>query len=184
MSTFYAPGRYRCEVTQQAMTKASTGTPQLVLKVQVLEEYVGAEDTEPCAQQYERTIFRSITAGTMTYFEKELAALGFQGGSLRQLDPNNDDFTDFKGTQVDCLCKHEPDYKDKSVIREKWSICWPDGEMASKPIEGEELKASDYRALDALFGKATKAAPKAAAPKPTPQPQAAEIGIGDDDIPF
>lgn len=190
MSTFYEPGRYRCEVTQQAMTKASTGNPQFVLKVQVLDEYVGLEETEPCRQQYERTIYRTITDGTMTFFMKELDTLGFQGGSLRLLDPNNDGFTDFKGVQIDCLCKHEPNYKDKSVIQEKWSICWPEGEMASKPIEGEELKASDYRALDALFGKAAKTTPKPAAtkpaaPKPPPAPQPAEIGIGDDDeLPF
>lgn len=182
MSTFYAPGRYRCEVTQQAMTKASTGTAQFVLKVQVLEQYVEPDATEPCQQQYERSLFMAITEKRMDYFKKELDALGFQGGSLRLLDPNNDGFTDFRGVQVDCLCKHEADYKDKSVTRERWSICWTAG--ASTPIEGEELKASDYRALDALFGKATQAAPKAAAPKPTPQPQAAEIGIGDDDIPF
>ncbi|MEN6533818.1 MAG: hypothetical protein ABFD89_09165 [Bryobacteraceae bacterium] len=179
MSTFYQPGRYRCEVTQQAMTKNSnSGNPQFVLKVLVLEQYTGPDQSEPCNQQYERTIYRSITDKSMEFFQKELDALGFTGGSLRQLDPNYDGFTDFKGAQVDCLCKHEADYKDASVQREKWSIAWATG--ASSAIEGDELAPSDYRALDALFGKAAKAAPKAAT-KPV---AAASSAVNDDDVPF
>lgn len=178
MSTFYQPGRYRCEVTQQAMMKASTGTAQFVLKVMVLDQYVGPDQLEPCRQQYERTIFRAITDKTMDFFQKELDVLGFTGGSLRQLDPNYDGFTDFKGVCVDCLCKHEADYKDASVQREKWSIAWATG--ASSAIEGDELAPADYRALDALFGKGSKTAPKAAT-KPV---AAASSAVNDDDVPF
>jgi len=184
MSTFYEQGRYVCKVTQQGMTKASTGNPQLVLKVMVLERYAGPNSFESVPAQYERSIYRTITDGSMKFFRKDLDALGFKGNSLRQLDPKNSDFINLAGVEVDCLCNHEADYKDSSVQREKWSIAWPESEVVSSPVEGAELAASDYRALDALFGKGTKTAPRQAAPKPQPQPQAAEIGISDDDVPF
>lgn len=176
MSTFYQTGRYRCEVTQQGMTKAGTGTPQFVIVVRVLDIYVGPDSIEPMDRNYERTIYRAITEKTIPYLQKELDALGFPGGSLRTLDPKNGEFHDFRGVQVDCICKHEPG-KD-GELRERWSIAWAHD---ATEIQGEELAASDYRALDALFGKASGKPAAKAAPKPA---AAAPVGVDDDDVPF
>ncbi len=176
MSIFYQPGRYRCEVTQQGMTKAGTGTAQFVVVVRVLDIYTGPNSIEPMDRNYERTIYRAITEKTMPYLQKELDALGFTGGSLRLLDPKNGEFQDFRGMQVDCICKHEPG-KD-GELRERWSIAWA---YDATEIQGEELAASDYRALDALFGKANG---KPAA-KPTPKPApVAPADVDDGDVPF
>lgn len=193
MSTFYNEGRYRCEVTQQAMSKASTGTPQFVLKVRVLEMYASPSDTESLRQQYERSIYRAITEKTVTYLKKDLDVLGFSGGSLKQIDPTTPGYQRFVGTLVDCLCKHEADNKTGDM-RERWSLAWPAAE--SSEIEARPLAPQEYRQLDALFGAAVKAnggqrpAPQsakreAAAPAaPAKQPAPANDWPSDDDLPF
>lgn len=185
MSTYYDAGRYRCEVTQQAMTKARTGTPQFVVKVEPVFRYEGPTDMERIEKGFERTIFLAITEKSMPYLAKKLAALGFSGGSLRKLDPSTEGFEDFRGTAVDCICRHEND-RDTGEPRERWDIAW---EREASDISGDPLAAGDYRALDALFGAAVKAnggAPKPAA-KPKPAPASAPVGpadITDDDLPF
>lgn len=184
MSAFYQAGRYRCEVTQQAMVKASTGTPQFVLKVRIIGIYTAPNDVDELQQQYERSIYRSITDKTMPYVLRDLDALGFQGGSLAALDPHNPTHQSFVGIAVDCMCKHGKD-QQTGDDKERWSLAWANQE--STAIEGEGLKGSDYRLLDALFNKAAKGT-TAAKPKPAPVAAPAVNGAGvavdDDDVPF
>ncbi len=183
MSTYYREGRYRCEVTQQAMTKARTGTPQFVVKVQPIGLYTGPQDMDAINNGFERSVFMPITEKSMPYVAKKLAALGFSGGSLRRLDPANEGFEDLRGAAVDCICKHEPD-RETGEPRERWDIAW---ERESSDISGDPLAAGDYRALDALFGAAVKAsggAKPAAKPKPAPAPNAHGVEIDDSDLPF
>lgn len=181
MSTYYDAGRYRCEVTQQAMTKASTGTPQFVVKVQPVGRYISPQDMENIPNGFERMIFMALTEKSMPYVAKKLSALGFSGGSLRKLDPANDGFENFRGVAVDCICRHEPD-RESGEPRERWDIAW---ERESGEISGDPLAAGDYRALDALFGAATKAnvGSKPAA-KTKAVPNAHGAIIEDDSIPF
>ena len=185
MSIFYQPGRYRCEVTQQAIVKATTGTPMFVLKVTVLERYVAPDEVEPCVQQYERTIRRAINENTMRYLQKDLDVLGFTGSSLRELDPRNQGgHQSFVGVLLDCACAAETD-KQSGDQREKWSLAW--GRKASEEITGDAPTAGEFRALDALFGKAKGASTKTASKV---QKQAAPVAAGeewsasDDDLPF
>lgn len=181
MSTYYDAGRYRCEVTQQAMTKARTGTPQFVVKIQPVGLYTGPQDMAAIDNGFERTVYMAITEKSMPYVAKKLAALGFSGGSLRKLDPATEGFEDLRGTPVDCICKHEPD-RETGEPRERWDIAW---QNESSGIEGDPLAAGDYRALDALFGAATKANGGAkAAAKPKPAPNAHGVVIDDDSLPF
>ena len=181
MSTYYDAGRYRCEVKQQAMCKAGTGTPQFVVKIQPAAIYTDATNLSEINNGFERSIFMSITEKRMPYFAKELAALGFEGEDLRQLDPASPNFQDLRGFVLDCMCKHENDQSGEP--RERWSICWgADG----GEISGDRLAAGDYRALNALFGAATKAsggvkpAGKAKAPVAAVAPVAADL----DELPF
>ena len=169
MSTFYAEGRYACEITQQAMTKASTGTPQFVLKFRVLSLADGGKVTH----QYERTCYRAITEKTVEYLKKDLDALGFEGGSLRRLDPENGDHQSFVGQQCEFDCRHEPHYQTGEP-QEKWGVAWTSSGGA---IEGEPLDPASYRKLDALFGVNTSShAPV--------QKAARSLEIVDEDIPF
>lgn len=194
MSTFYEEGRYRCEVTQQAMSKASTGTPQFVLKVRLLEMYVSPSETESLRQQYERSIYRAITENTVKYLKKDLEVLKFTGGSLKLIDPTTPGYQSFTGTVVDCLCKHEVD-KQSDNVRERWSLAWPAAE--SSEIGARPLAPQEYRALDALFGAAVRAnggaKPQAQAAKreqahPPAEPAKTTEPAGgwpdDDDVPF
>lgn len=174
---FYAPGVYVCQVTDQALSKASTGTPQFVLKVKVL----GKPDPKdpgsyiPVDQQYDRTIFRTITDKTIPYLTEDLKALGFTGSSFRYLDPNVEGAQIFTGTILDCYCKHEND--QRGDLRERWSIARQGGGK----LDVEALDAAEVRKLDALFGKQLKQQP-ATAPKPAPT--AAPLDVSDDDVPF
>lgn len=173
----YEPGRYVGVVTDQGLTKASTGTIQLVLKIRITEGTQPARDVE----QYERTLFLAITDKTLPYLVPKLQALGYNRDSFAYLDKTNPQHQDLAGTKAEFFCKHEPG-KDGD-LRERWDVCSPSA-LDLKPPD-----VADVRKLDALFGKQLKAL-KAAAPKPavTPKLAASEppaVNWGaDDDAPF
>jgi hypothetical protein len=184
MSVFYEQGRYACEIVQQAMTKASTGTPQFVLRFRVIEFSNG----EPVPQQYERTSYRAITEKTMPYVQRDLDVLGFTGDSLRQLDPSNPNYQNFVGQTVEFNCNHEKD--QNGDLRERWGVAW---NAPSKEIEGDPLESSQYRQLDALFNRNRSKSTSSAQPKqqanqpaqqPVPRQSSEDLGITDEDIPF
>lgn len=180
---FYEQGNYVGEVVQQALGEASTGTPQFVLRVKVLgKPDPGDPSSFVPVQQYERTIFCSITANTIGFFTEQLQALGFTGSSFAQLDPSSAGFQNFTGRQLDLYCKHEPDNKTGD-LREKWQI----SSSSRKPLEITPLSSKKTRELDSLFGKALKG-PSVNSPRqqpPTPQyATAGAMEITDDDVPF
>ena len=169
MSTFYDEGRYTCEITEQAMIKASTGTPQFVLKFRVLRLADGGK----VSHQYERSAYRAITEKTVEYLKRDLESLGFTGGSLKRLDPANTDHQSFAGVQWEFDCKHEAHYQTGQP-QEKWGVAW---NSSGGAIEGEPLDQASYRKLDALFGVNT--------PTRAPAQKAASTQeITDEDIPF
>jgi hypothetical protein len=182
---FYAEGVYRCEVIQQGLTTASTGTMQIALKVKVLEDNQG-----PMPQQYERSVFLPVTERTMEYLVRKLEALGYTRDSFRYLDLQEANYHDLRGTVAEFYCKHESDQSGE--LREKWDVATGGG---SKALELKPPQASELRRLDALFGRAKKATVGNGGPKPngnasrpaTPQqppdfPNPLEIS--DDDVPL
>jgi hypothetical protein len=180
MSTFYTEGRYLGEIKEQAMTKVqSSGNPQFVLRFTVMSH----ENGEAVHRQYERTAYRVITDKTMEYFERDLESLGFSGNSLRQLDPASADHQSFVGKQCYFDCRHEEYNGDQ---KEKWGVAW--NAMGGGAIEGDPLDASQFRQLDALFGRNKGGAtppPAQRARQQTQQPVAAGgMEITDEDIPF
>lgn len=157
----YAEGGYIGKVTQQALVKAGTGTPQLVIRFTVERYWDKDKKAEvPCEQRYERTIYRTITAKTAEYVKQDLDNLGFTGTSFKELDPNTAGHFDLTGREINVFVKHEAD--QESNLREKWGISQYSG---SKEIEGEPV--TDFAALDELvdFTANKAAAPKASAPK-------------------
>jgi len=172
---FYEEGYYRCEIMSQAMTKAKTGTPAFVLRFRVIQSTSG----ENVPKQYERTCYRYITEKTMPYFQRDLQTLGFNGHSLRQLDPMAADHVSFVGQPVEMRCAHEDD--NNGEPRERWDIAL---QQAASQIEGEPLDSASYRQLDALFGASKK---EGGSPRPTPRPRAeqqANMEVTDSDVPF
>jgi hypothetical protein len=177
----YAKGKYVCEILNQALSKAGTGTPQFVIQFKVLGtpsvEEPGSYDPDPF--QYERTMYRSITEKTIDYLIEDLRNLGVSIQSLKQLDPSSAGFFDLRGKVVDLWCNHEPG--QSGGMREKWGVARAVSEFKVEPLE-----AAKMRELDNLFGKQLKAAFKPnGGQQSRPQPAAvAATEISDDDVPF
>jgi hypothetical protein len=155
MKPFYDIGLYVGECIEQGLQKASTGTPQIVFKVKILGEPDGQGGYNPCTQQYQRTIYMPLTAGTASFVTEALERIGFRGTSFAALDPSSPAFQDFKGEQFELWCAHKEYNGDYS---EKWSISTGGKSKADVvPLSKQEM-----RALDNLFGKNLKG--KAAQP--------------------
>jgi hypothetical protein len=148
----YPEGGYIGKVTSQALVKAGTGTPQLVIRFTV-ERFWNKDKKaeEPVAEKHTRTIYRTITAKTAEYVKQDLENLGFTGTSFKELDPGTPGHFDLTGHEINVFVKHEAD--QESNLREKWGISQFSG---SKPIEGEPV--TDFAALDELLGFSGKAA--------------------------
>jgi hypothetical protein len=168
---FYAEGNYVCEIISQAMTEASTGNPQFVLRFKVL----GAPDPKNpdnylvAPQQYERSCYRTITEKTIDWFIDDLRVLGFTGNSFRDLSSDSPNFCNFKGLTIDMYCKHVPGQNGE---REEWNISHP----RSNSPEYKQLDSKQVRKLDDLFGKQLRGGmsgngqAKPTAPTPTQAP--------------
>lgn len=181
---FYEIGNYIGEVTAQALGKASTGTPQFVLRFRVLGK---PDPSDPGSftpvQEYERTIYRAITPNTIDYVVQDLEKLGYERGGFGALDPSHQDHQSFVGMQIDVYCKHENNAKGD--LGEKWQLSRGASGLKVDPIDSKGV-----RELDALFGKSLKAKlPKTssvAKPQPVmaggPPPFSEEVT--DEDVPF
>jgi len=182
MTPFYEEGTYTAEIVNQALGKASTGTPQIILRIRVYEDEHGV-----AIQQYDRTIYRAITPKTMQYVVKDLKAIGYDRDSFKHFDVHADDFVDLRGRSIKVFCRHEPDRSGE--LRERWGI------VTERDFEVEPVSDADIRKLDALYGKslkplAEKRSPVEADSGPQPSKRAnptnppEDLGVTNDDIPF
>lgn len=173
---YYNPGNYIGEVVQQALTKASTGTPQFALRVKILGTPGDGESYEPIRDQYERTIWMALTPKTIPFVTDALEHLGYKHSSMGPLDPAHPQHQSFTGQQVELYCSWENDQQGNS--REKWRISTRIAGMKITPLESKEI-----RELDALFGKSIR---PAASSEPAAKPQTTSDAtmITDEDIPF
>lgn len=175
----YAVGKYRARVTAQALAPSkSKQTPQFVLTFQPIGMYDPSKPDGELAHcdAYERSIFRAITKGTIDFVMEDLEALGFQGTSFSELDPNNGNHHSFVDQEIDVYCKHE-EYQGKQ--QERWNISRGGG------LQLEPMAKKDLATLDSLFGKKLKErnGGKKAAPAKT-EPATQTAAAGDDEIPF
>jgi hypothetical protein len=179
----YAEGTHVGQIVGQGLSKAKTGNYQVVLGVKILGLPNDDGSYDPHKFQNVRTIYLTITQGTLEFLMPKMEAIGFNGSSWGQMDPAHPQNINLIGTQVDLWCKHETGQDD--VLREKWDIS-----TGPKGIVIEALSPKDIRQLDSLFGKALK--PKAVsgqrtATKPvTKQPplrEDSDPGITDADLP-
>lgn len=173
---YYEEGLHFGQITRQGITKASTGNMQVVWGVKVLGVPEGEASFAPHNQQYERTIYWTITEKTMSFIVEKLQALEFSGSKFSQLDPNNPYHVSLVGQQVELWCKHE---QGQNGVREKWDF----SNGGPKPMEA--LTTAEARQLDALFGKSFS---KGTTGKPATEKRPSQVDdpaqITDDDIPF
>ncbi len=174
---FYQPGVYVAEVTAQALSKASTGTNQFVLRFKILGTPTDDGSFFPDANQYERTIYMALTEKTMTFVAEALEKLGYGGTGFGPLDPSHPNHESFAGNQVDVYCKHENDQSGNP--RERWQISRGASSLKVVPLEAKEV-----RELDALFGKALKQKPKTNPVNNNAIVNNHGLTVTDDDIPF
>lgn len=179
MSIFYAKGRYLVRITDQALGKASTGTPQFALRFLVLGRIVGEEVEE--VTEYERTAYFYITDKTAERFTQDLETLGFAGQSFRQLDLSDGNCHDFRGQEAHMWCGEGQNLNGDP--KEVWGVARQASQLEVQPLEPKAA-----RELDNLFGKYLKKSnggtPKSAAPQQASRPIAGANAPDDSDIPF
>jgi hypothetical protein len=175
---FYTEGRYLCEITDQGLSKASTGTVQIVLRFKVIE---GTQPQHEVTQQYERTAYLSVTDRTMQYLVPKLHALGYTRDSLKFLNLTEPQCHDLRGQQADFYCKHE--VGQQGGMREKWDVA---SQSESAPLELKPPDAKELRQLDMLFGKHLKetGSKPAAKPQPVAVQPSGDWTPTDDEVPF
>jgi hypothetical protein len=184
--THYVRGAYKAEVIAQGLGTSKAGNPQFWIQAKILESI---DDPTLVVEQYDRTIFWSITEGTIEFVCEKLERLGFKGDSFRLLDPNVPNHHSFVGQVVDLFCKLET-YDGKE--REKWDLSRG---VLSGPPNVEPLGDAAARQLDALFGRKLKERTRGAAVKPQGVPAAqtaaanakkyeTEMAATGDEIPF
>lgn len=176
MSTHYQQGLYRCEIVDQGLSQSSTQKPQIWLRI-LPKEFLDDPDLQ--LQNYERTVYWTITEKTVDFVTEKLTTLGFTGDSFRQLDLNHQNPESFVGQLEDFYCKHET-YNGEE--REKWDLSR--GDFEQKPLE-----ESEARKLDALFGRKLKDATKGKKKATVNKELAVSVeGFGetsvDEDVPF
>ena len=119
-------GVYRGRVTRWGLGKARTGTYQLEMSVDVIEEAKDQDDLaagyKPLTKVLKRTLFMPITAGTKAFVLADLAFIGFDKKTLASayLIPGTPASFDFAGKEFPVQCKHD-EYNGKT--NEKWRIC-------------------------------------------------------------
>lgn len=145
--TYYTRGAYKAEIIGQGLSTSSSGNAQIWLQARILESI---DDPNMAIQQYDRTVYWSITEGTIDFVLEKLDLLGFAGDSFRQLDPNAANHHSFVGQQVDLFCKIEQ-YEGKD--REKWDLS---RQLSGGPPNVQALDDADARKLDAMFGRKLK----------------------------
>ena len=161
---FYDQGRYWGKITRQRLGESSNGNPQLILSFTVLGKINPADpqgELLAVTQQYERTVFRTITDKTIDWVLKDLETIGFTGGSYGQFDENASDCCDVRGKELEFSCNHKAHYKTGEPV-EEWSIASDSPGMEVEPLDNQAV-----RKLDAMFGKQLKK--KSAEPAAPPE---------------
>jgi hypothetical protein len=189
MALHYPAGNYWARVTGFKMGVSSNGNPQWLVSIMpyAYENTAAPVDSQerwgslPC-KEFERTMFLTITQGTIQRRYEDLDFLGLCPDSWDELDQDHPKAVDFMNREIPVYCKHgEYDGKPK----EEWNINRGGGGLPVKPIEKDQM-----RQLNAMFNlkskmKKTTAAPPAPAKAATPTPPApVEREPGEDDLPF
>src|ERR1041384_6879313 len=117
----FDPGRYLVRVTRVELGESpNKGTPQVVISF-VPQWRIDPNDPEErfSCPEYERSIYRSITAKTLPWVGKDLATIGYHHSTFAYLSPDHPQYSDFAGVEFEAECEHEI-YNNKP--RERWQI--------------------------------------------------------------
>lgn len=142
MAVFFPEGRYACQVIKQGFLKSRSGSLVFVLHVEVQDRYKEDGQLQPLEpkQRLRRNSQDYITPKTAHNFKEALAAIGYKGKDLRNLDPNSEHFTfDLRNEVIALECRHE-EYRGKT--EEKWKL----------PLDQfQQVSVSEVEAMNHLF---------------------------------
>ena len=174
MSPHYQEGTYLCNVLEQRMSVAKTGTPQFMIKFKPVFmrnfEVPKGDENEWLPLQsicYDRKMFMYITDKTIDFVVKKLKTLNLlpPDGDWGKLDQDREQFVSIIGDKKEFFCQYQE--KD-GMIKEKWDV--------SNNSEGSQIQSiedKDMMNLNAMFGDALRNA-AADAPSTDKQPAQAE----------
>jgi hypothetical protein len=161
MPTSFDEGRYRVRVVNQRFCKSRVKeTLGFVLDFRPL---CRLDQPEVPLKSLLREVTLWITENTVKRVLHQLHQLGYAGMDLKGVDPDSENFHDFRDVDTDLTCTHEPG--DKGEMYERWSF-----EEAKQNLSDKTL----LRHFDRLL---------------KPEPKMAVVGgdktgITDDDVPF
>ncbi|KKM70911.1 hypothetical protein LCGC14_1435980 [marine sediment metagenome] len=165
---YYAPGRYGARIISHSVSKAGTGTPQVVIR---FAPYVMARtDRKPQDADYwgplagepqEATLYLYLTSNTVERTIADLETLGMSGATqishFDEASPSAPPTCRIVGKEVILDCAHE---SYKGDMKERWRVAGS-GSIATLPQE--ELAAID-RDFSGYLTKRTPATPSTLPP--------------------
>jgi hypothetical protein len=179
VSVAYEIGTYACRVVEQGFQVAKTGRPMIVFKVEPVEKIDShldeageiVERRSSLSVNYQRTVRLVIVEDNQESLDYTMAKLryaGFEGDRFEDLD--------LVGSEVRCLCKHQPYNGQPS---EQWELSLPPRQ--DRPLETD---GNLTRKLNALFGRRLKEGAEPSDTAPRAHTSAPKVEIDDSDIPF
>src|SRR5258708_17571397 len=117
---FYEEGLHIGDLVQQAIGESGTGRPQIVLRVKILGTAIDDQSFTPHRQQFERTIYMTVTDKTIPFIIENLRVAGFDGDKISTLEPGVKNHVSLIGNRINLWCKHEED--KQGDLRERWQI--------------------------------------------------------------
>ena len=119
MATQFQEGRYQVRIVNQRFIESpQKKTPGFMLTFRVVCNLDQPE--APLIKSYQRQVTWWITEKTVKRLLHVLHALGYTGTTLSGVDPDTKDFHDFRGQEIELVCKHERNEKDE--VFEQWTF--------------------------------------------------------------
>lgn len=179
MAAHYDQGDHAATITKQEFGQSDNAnqTPFFALTIQPTAKIdMETSDREDVIGPV-RTLRLFLSDKAAPHTIKKLRALGWDGSSFGELNPDADDHHSFVGQEIVVRCKHE-EYNGQP--QEKWDFPQEGG------LEIKKLDDKGMRKLDALFGKHLKegAKPKSSAPKQATTTTAAAGNSSKVKVPF
>ncbi len=178
MSIHYQKGSYRARIIDVALDESKNGFPQVIVRGTLICGLDAGRNEFDC-EQYDRTVYLTVTDKTTEYILKKLRNAGWKSDRFEQIN-------ELVGLDAVFVCDHEKQTEGKYAgqMGEKWDLELP--RKASEPLENKPAVA---KKMNALFGKMLKegAAPKsapAAEQRETVPANAATEDAGDGEVPF
>jgi len=167
MSQYFAPGRYRCRIEDQCFCESQQkGTLGFRLTFRIS---ANLDEPDETVKPYLRNMTLWITERNVKRVLGDLGKLGYNGGSLEGVHPDNPDFYDFSGQEIELVCTHENG--DKGGVFERWGL--PAGKTVVQPSLKDKSK---LRRFDQILARSQGHRNDTA--------DDLNQGISDDDVPF